>query len=150
MTATRNLSDHASTAPTKSEHILFIDDDVFLVSAGREMLERLGYRVTALSNPVTALETFRADPDRFDLVITDHVMPEMSGVELAREILKTRPRVPVVLCTAFGHMLTPRDATQAGFLEYVQKPIGMRELGLVIRRVLDRQPGTPANATPAG
>lgn len=121
------------------ESILFVDDEVSLVHIGKQMLERLGYNVTARTSSVEALELFRAKPDRFDLVITDQTMPNMTGVELAEELMRIQPDIPIILVTGFSEVVTPERAKQIGFREYIMKPILTRDLNKAIRRVLDQE-----------
>jgi CheY-like chemotaxis protein len=103
------------------------------------MLERLGYNVTVRTSSVEALELFRARPERFDLVITDMTMPNMTGVELAEELMRIRPDIPMILVTGFSEAVTPEKAKQMGIREFVMKPIISRDLSKVIRRVLDQE-----------
>jgi PAS domain S-box-containing protein len=121
------------------ESILFVDDELSLVRIGRQMLERLGYNVTVRTSSVEALELFRARPERFDLVITDMTMPNMTGVELAEELMRIRPDIPMILVTGFSEAVTPEKAKQMGIREFVMKPIISRDLSKVIRRVLDQE-----------
>ena len=81
--------------PTGNERILFIDDEQVLIEIGGQMLELLGYEVVTKRSSVQALELFRAEPDRFDLVMTDMTMPLMTGAKLARELMKIRPKSPL-------------------------------------------------------
>ena len=76
--------------PGGNERILFVDDEEMLVEWGRATLERLGYKVTAMTDSQEALKTFSSDPSRFDLVITDHAMPQMAGAQLAKELLSDK------------------------------------------------------------
>ena len=87
--------------PTGSERILFVDDEEALVEMGEDILAELGYEVTSRMNGREALALLRLDPSRFDLVITDQTMPEMTGIELAREILAIRADMPIIMCTGF-------------------------------------------------
>jgi two-component system cell cycle sensor histidine kinase/response regulator CckA len=123
--------------PTGKEHILLVDDEEFLINVGRQMLERLGYRVTSRSSGFEALELFQAQADRFDLVITDQTMPRMTGLELARELLALRPELPIVLCTGFSEGLTAERAKSIGIRDFLMKPIVLRDLAQKIRMVLD-------------
>ena len=91
------------TIPTGSERILFVDDEEALVEMGEDILAELGYEVTSRMSSREALALFKSDPSRFDLVITDQTMPDMTGVELAKEILAIRPDMPVIMCTGFSH-----------------------------------------------
>ncbi len=119
------------------ESILFIDDEKDLATVGDEMLTGLGYRVTARTGARAALAVFRLDPSRFDLIITDQTMPELTGVELAREVLSIRPDVPIIMCTGFSHLVNAEAARAAGIKAFVMKPLTKREIAKAIRRVLD-------------
>ncbi len=122
---------------TGNERILFIDDEDQLVHMGKQMLNRLGYDVVARTSPIEAFETFRAYPDKFDLVITDHTMPEMTGAQLTEKILEIRPDLPVILLTGFSQNITPAKAKAIGIKEFVTKPTVIRDLAASIRRALD-------------
>jgi YesN/AraC family two-component response regulator len=84
-----------------------------------------------------ALALFRLDPSRFDLVITDQTMPEMTGVDLAKEILAIRPDVPIIMCTGFSYLVDADKATAAGIKAFAMKPLTKREIATTIRKVLD-------------
>nr|MDA8403587.1 response regulator [Desulfobacteraceae bacterium] len=130
-------------APTGSERILFVDDEKSIMDLGRQVLAQLGYQVEALSSSVKALELFKADPEKFDLIITDMTMPKMTGAKLAQEILAVRPDMPMILCTGFSESINEEKALGIGFKEYVMKPISIDQIARSIRRVLDKpkQPG---------
>ena len=81
--------EEASSCPRK-EHILFVDDEPAVVEMTKTMLERMGCRVTALTDPSEALKVFAGNPDTFDLIIADQTMPDMTGIALAKEILAMR------------------------------------------------------------
>ncbi len=119
------------------ESILFVDDEVQLAELGQRMLEFMGYHVTIRTSSVEALEAFRATPDKFDLVISDLTMPNMTGMELAEEIMRIRPDVPVILATGFSETVTPEKARKVGVSLYLNKPIILSELGKAVRQVLD-------------
>jgi len=123
--------------PTGYETILFIDDEEMLAQAGRLMLEKLGYKVTTRTSGVEALELFKAEPRRFDLVITDLTMPNITGDKLASRILEIRPDVPIILCTGFSTKITQEKAREMGISDLLMKPISMKELASVVRSVLD-------------
>jgi PAS domain S-box-containing protein len=124
--------------PKGRERILFIDDEEILVKLGQVMLSKLGYEVEGECSSFTALEKFKADPERYDLVITDMTMPGMTGVELARELLSIREDLPMILCTGFHDSISPVKAKQLGFREFVLKPILMQQIAGIIRRILDQ------------
>ena len=128
----------AGPPPRGDECILFVDDEEPLANIIRRNLERLGYKVVARTSSIEALETFRAQPDKFDLVITDQTMPKMTGVELSKELMHIRPDMPIILCTGFSEAITPEKAKEMGIRAYVMKPIIPRDMAEVIRRVLDK------------
>jgi PAS domain S-box-containing protein len=123
--------------PTGSERILFVDDEEALVEMGEELLAELGYEVVCRMSSNDALTLLREDVSRFDLVITDQTMPEMTGVELAQEILTIRPYMPVIMCTGFSHLVNEESAREAGISAFVMKPLTKREIARTIREVLD-------------
>jgi two-component system, cell cycle sensor histidine kinase and response regulator CckA len=119
------------------ERILFIDDEKVIIDLGKQMLEHLGYAVEVFNSSLEALQAFQAHPDKFDLVITDQTMPEMTGGQLAREILSIRPDLPIILCTGFSESITAEKAKDIGVKEFVIKPLVIHELAKTIRRVLN-------------
>jgi CheY-like chemotaxis protein len=100
----------------------------------REMLEGLGYEVTSRSSSLESLEAFRADPTRFDLVITDQTMPKMTGEKLAQEIMDIRPDIPIILCTGFSATMTKEKARAMGIQAYIMKPILKKDLAETIKK----------------
>lgn len=122
---------------TGYERILLVDDEEPITEMLRQILERLGYQVTARTSSVEALKAFQSQPGNFDLVITDTTMPNMTGIELCRAITKIRPDIPVVLCTGFSETITEEKADAAGIKGFIMKPVSIREMAGVIRRVLD-------------
>ena len=119
------------------EHILVVDDEDAIVRLERQMLERLGYRVTARTSSIEALEAFKANPATFDLVLTDMAMPNMTGDRLARELLALRPDLPVVICTGFSERLNPEKAAAMGVKGFLLKPVVKSDLARIMRSVLD-------------
>jgi signal transduction histidine kinase/CheY-like chemotaxis protein len=117
------------------EHIMLIDDEKLLVEMGKKMLERLGYTVMALTDSHTALEVFSASPDDFDLIITDQTMPDMTGLELAKEMLKKRPSLPIILCTGYSSHVNEEIAKQYGIRKFLYKPVIKSDLANLIRDI---------------
>jgi PAS domain S-box-containing protein len=120
-----------------NESILYVDDEPDLARLGEGVLTRLGYRVEARTSSREALKTFAKAPFRFDLVVTDQIMPEMTGAILAQEILRIRPGMPVILITGHSETMSKERAKDSGISEFIMKPLSKRELAQVIRRVLD-------------
>jgi DNA-binding NtrC family response regulator len=120
------------------KHVLLVDDDESVVSTAQDMLESyLGCKVTALTNSVEALEVFRTKPDHFDLVITDIIMPKMTGEILAKELIAIRPDIPVILCTAYREGLVKHRAEAMGGA-FLIKPFDLYELSKTVRKVLNK------------
>lgn len=122
----------------KGERVLFVDDEIILEELGTEMLKKLGYRVESRNSSIEALKAFKANPDKFDIVITDMTMPNMTGVNLAMEIHKINPDIPVVLCTGFSNEINKKNYKSKGISVLIMKPVIQSELGKAIRGVLDR------------
>jgi PAS domain S-box-containing protein len=134
----------AEPLPTGRERIMFVDDEPVLVEIGGQMLEHLGYAVACFTDSTEALRVFKASPGDFDLIITDMTMPHMTGDVMAREILKIKPGIPIIMATGFSELMTEEKAKQAGINDFLMKPLVVRELAKVIRRVLDdSQRGRP-------
>ena len=126
------------TIPLGKETILFVDDEETIVRLGKELLEQLGYTIEVQTNSLEALNVFRHDPQRFDLVITDQTMPGLTGEALSRELLRIRPELPIILCTGFSHIMTAEKAKALGIQAYLMKPLAIRDLAPIVRHVLDK------------
>lgn len=124
--------------PKGCGHILFVDDEQSLVEVGNEMLQEIGYTVSVKTDAREALEEFRAHPERFDLVITDKNMPVMTGFDLAREIVRIRPDIPMILCSGYHDEVDADKARELGFREIIVKPLSMRDMAETIKNVLGR------------
>ena len=123
-----------------SERILLVDDEPQIVDMEKQLLEKLGYRVTGRTSSTEALETFASQPDQFDLVITDMTMPQMTGDRLARQIWTIRPGIPVILCTGYNEMISEDKAISMGIRKFILKPVDKDELAAAIRSALDSRP----------
>ena len=136
--------DDRSEAPVplgQGEAILFVDDERPLVRLGEEMLAEIGYEPIGFDRSSAALAAFRADPDRFDLVLTDEIMPEMTGTELATALHEIRPDLPIILMTGHGAPVAARGSRAAGIREVLKKPLLSADLakGLARHLVLHRR-----------
>ncbi|MDY6950288.1 MAG: PAS domain S-box protein [Thermodesulfobacteriota bacterium] len=123
--------------PMGRERILYVEDEEPLLNLGRQLLERLGYTVVTSARGSEALEAFRAEPDRFDLMITDMTMPGMTGDRLASEIMKIRPDIPIILFTGFSPTMTEEKAKALGIRAFVMKPLHQGDMARTVRQVLD-------------
>ena len=122
--------------PGGKERILLVDDEPDVLQMTAEMLKGLGYIVTTAPGGQTAWEIFKESPDKFDLVVTDQVMPDLTGMGLAEKVLKAS-KVPVVLFTGYSETVSPEQARVAGIADFLMKPVSKREAANTIRRVLD-------------
>ncbi|HEX2965021.1 MAG TPA: PAS domain S-box protein [Syntrophorhabdaceae bacterium] len=122
-----------------TERILFVDDEDLITEWAESALVRLGYKVTVLNDAPAAFETFQSDPSAFDLAILDQTMPNLSGYNLAREMMKIRAGFPVILCTGHTDAVTESAVKEAGIKKFLIKPFGKQTLAEAIRTVLDGQ-----------
>ena len=123
---------------TNHEKILFVDDDKAIVDAAKRILERLGYEVTTALNGTEALKFFKSASHPFDVIITDMTMPDFTGVDLAKKILKMAPDTSIVLCTGFSTAITPQKAITLGFKDFLLKPVTKNKIAETIRKVIDQ------------
>ena len=123
--------------PANNETILFVDDEQTLVEIGQQMLTRLGYQVHTCTGSTEALEVFKTQHDKFDLVVCDMTMPQMTGEELAGRIRDIRPNMPIVLCTGYHDRISENTAEEMGVSAFMLKPLTMNQIGSVVRDVLD-------------
>jgi len=119
--------------------ILFVDDEEALAKLGKQVLEELGYNAIICTNSLEALDLFRATPTKFDAIIADQTMPRMTGEHLAKECLRIRPDMPIILCTGYSHSMTPEKANHMGIQAFLMKPIQNQELGLTLQKLLHHQ-----------
>jgi PAS domain S-box-containing protein len=124
-------------APTGSERVMIVDDEPAVATFLANALARFGYRTSTFTSAEAALQTLSDDTEEYDLIITDMTMPRMSGEDLLREALRVRPHVPVVLCTGYSASMTPERAYELGAAGYLNKPLGVNDLALQVRRILD-------------
>ena len=124
--------------PPGTESVLIVDDEKPIVEIQQQILEGLGYRVTPRTSSVEALEAFRANPDKFDIVITDMTMPDMTGNRLALKIKEIRSDVPVILCTGFSEKIDDQKKGEMGIEGLMLKPVARTELAETVRKILDK------------
>ncbi len=126
------------TAQERSR-ILLVDDEAMLAQSLNAALDRLGYEVTWFTNSLQALDVFQRHPDQYDLLLTDQKMPDLYGDELAEQVLRIRPEIPVLLCTGFTDSITDCEAKAKGIREFLVKPFSLEVLAETIRRVLTKK-----------
>ncbi len=122
-----------------SERILFVDDEAAILKLGARLLESHGYRVTTEISSTKALAMIQSDPEKFDLVISDMTMPQMTGDKLLVEINKVNPDLPLVLCTGYNKYISPKEAAELGFDAMIKKPFYEKDLIGIIREILDKK-----------
>lgn len=125
--------------PMGTESVLFVDDEAPLTNLGNRMLESLGYKVEGHTSSIEALVAFQENPDKYDVVVTDMTMPNMTGETLARELLEIRPNIPIILCTGFSHKMDEEKAKATGFKSFIMKPLVKSELAKTVRRAIDEE-----------
>lgn len=126
-----------SNQQTKAMKIIVVDDDVIMLKAIKNMLSKEGYKVFATTDAEDALDTIRDEGDLYDLVITDIMMPYLSGIELLERIRKVNKKIPIIIISALDHQEVILTAFQEGAEDFVKKPIKLDELRLRVKRVLD-------------
>jgi CheY-like chemotaxis protein len=117
--------------------ILIVDDEDQIVRMEQQMLERLGYQVTARTSSIEALEAFRAAPDKFNLVIADMTMPNITGVQLSQKLLEIKHDIPIIICTGLSQKICEDKAKALGISGFIIKPATINELARTIRKVMD-------------
>jgi CheY-like chemotaxis protein len=139
---TETLSGQTATVvtPGAGQHILYVDDEPGLARIGERRLMHLGYRVTVVHNGRIALARFLTDPASFDAVVTDYTMPEMNGLELARELTTVRPELPIIMTTGYIDEFPPEAIAEAGVRRLIMKPMTIQELGDTLADILGIAP----------
>lgn len=129
-------SEHTELLPPADKHILIVDDEKMLMEMNSILLERLGFTVSPFSSSIEALAAFEKNPEKFDLVITDQTMPEMTGFDLAHNLLRLQPGLPIILCTGYSSMVSAEEARNAGIKGFAMKPLVQDEIIRKINEVL--------------
>ena len=133
----RNVEATAAPLSRGQERVLVVDDEPALAEMVRTMLARLGYEAVSCTNGTEALKTFKEKS--FDLVVTDMTMPHLTGEDLAGEIYKLRPEVPVILMTGFSEKIDAEKAKRLGIKGFLMKPVVMNNLAALIRRLVEKK-----------
>ena len=135
--AETSLEDINAQIREGSGNILLIDDEKAIAESTCELLTIMGYSVTAETNSIKAIDAMKNNPAHYDLILTDMTMPHMDGFELAKEVKKINPAVPIVLSTGFSHNVTKEKCDAAGITDMVMKPLTASELSLVIDKTMN-------------
>jgi CheY-like chemotaxis protein len=120
----------------RGEVVMIVDDEPALVALAEEVLAELGYEPVGFNSSVSALRAFRADPQRFQLILTDEAMPDLVGTELAREIRQIAPAIPIVLMSGYGGAQLTQRAAAMGIIEVLRKPLQRQDLAESLAQVL--------------
>jgi CheY-like chemotaxis protein len=131
------VTDNVSLPQRGHERVLLIDDEELLISLHKRALEKLGYHVTCFSDSLEALKNFQQRPDYYDIVVTDMTMPNLTGLDLIKEILEIRPEAQSILCTGYSKSVDKVKAKSHGVSDYLTKPFPPKVLVETIRKVLD-------------
>ena len=116
---------------------MLVDDEETVVDLARELLMSIGYKVSAFTKSLEALDAFSAAPDSFDIIVTDHTMPELIGTDLAKRAQAIRPDIPVIIVTGFAGATLAEADSDEGIADIVLKPFSRRQLDNAIRRTLE-------------
>ena len=137
---TQNGNTPTNELPKGNECILLVDDEEAIVQIAKNILERLGYTVLSYTCSQKAMDTFKTEPEKFDLVISDTTMPDLAGDVLAEKLLKIRPDLPIILSTGFSERINEEKAKNIGVKALFMKPVKLAELAKLVRNVLDGIP----------
>ncbi len=135
--STNNTSIDESELKKGNERLLILDDEESVVKILSKMLIRLGYKTTGFTNSDEALSKFKSDPEKFDLIISDMTMPEMTGDEFARKVISIRPELPIILCTGYSEKIDKELAESIGIRGFLMKPVVKYDMAHLVRKLLD-------------
>ena len=128
------VENHATAG---SERILLVDDEDVLIDMNKRYLERFGYKVTGFSDSLKALTYFQQNSDAFDIVVTDMTMPNLTGLDLIREIMQIKSNIKTVLCSGYSSAVTEEKTRAYGINGFLTKPFLPKVLTEIIRKVFD-------------
>jgi PAS domain S-box-containing protein len=135
----------AAELPHGHGRILFVDDEPAIAKMGQAILNRLGYNVTPAEGGPQAWALFQADPQAFDLLVTDQTMPGLTGDTLIERIRSLRPGFPIILCTGFSEILTDERVAELGVAAFLTKPIAPTVLAKAVEQALNGEPVADSN-----
>jgi signal transduction histidine kinase/CheY-like chemotaxis protein len=137
----RVLPEHAGELPRgNGETVMIVDDERALVALAEETLAELGYEPVGFDSSVAALQAFRAEPQRFDLVLTDETMPDLTGTELARQLRQLRPEISIILASGYSDTQLNERAQAAGVINVLRKPLVRRDIAESVAHALRAPP----------
>ena len=124
---------------TNNERILYINRDLDRASFTKLMLEKIGYEVVTSTSSFEAIKLFQSQPGKFNLVMSDILMPDMTGMELSNILLKIRSDIPIILCTYLGELVIEKISKEIQIKEFIKNPSFEKELANTVRKVLDKE-----------
>jgi PAS domain S-box-containing protein len=127
-----------SNIPHGSEYILVVDDEDFITKMTKRMLEGIGYKIDTLNSSREALDIILKNPDKYDLLITDLTMPDMTGIELIRKIRNSKNDIPILMMTGYGDMISDLEKENSKISKLISKPIIYNDFAIAIRNTLDK------------
>lgn len=136
-TAAETASQQAEPLPMGNECILLVDDEKTLIDLGQDLLQRLGYWVETRASSIDAIEAFRSNSRKYDLVISDMTMPKLTGDEMARQMKAIRPDIPIILCSGFSDRIHAQTMEAIGINALLMKPVVYADLAHTVRQTLD-------------
>ena len=116
---------------------MIVDDDPTIIRIIKKMLEKFGYNSSIFDSPEKALEQYKKDPNKFDLIISDLIMPEMTGTKLADQLHTINPMTPVIIMTGYKDKIDLNTISQKNIKEVIHKPISVDTLMDAIRKIFD-------------
>jgi CheY-like chemotaxis protein len=131
------MAKSATKANNGAVTIMVVDDEEPAADIIGQMLKALGYKTEIQLNPVKALEIFKLRPDSFDLVMTDMIMPHMTGAQLSKKLKAIRPNIPIILCTGYSSLIDENRARLIGIAAYLTKPVALSEISKTVKMILD-------------
>ena len=127
--------------PKGNETIMLVDDEAFVTEIGKDMLESLGYNVLVAGSGASALELYRNNVDKIDMVILDMIMPRMNGAQVFKHLRKINPELKVLLCSGYSLNGDAADMLDQGCNGFIQKPFSVIQLSQKVREILDEPRG---------
>jgi CheY-like chemotaxis protein len=137
--ASAHAGDATPAARGNGQTVLVVDDDRLVLAMAEEMLARLGYEPVGYDSSLRALEAFQARPDRFDAMLADQRMPDLTGTELAARVRLLRPHLPIIIATGYGGTDLEARAKEAGVVAVIGKPYTPEQLAQAMARAIPEQ-----------
>jgi CheY-like chemotaxis protein len=132
------VEDATDIVKGSAQTILLVDDEPSIVDVVTDILEELNYRVTGYTDSQKSLDALKATPEKFDLVITDYAMPNMTGLDWAKKTVAIKSDIPIILCSGFSGAIDIDKAHKSGVTQIISKPIDIKEISVTIHNILSK------------